>query len=177
MKLKMSHLRRRVPLLALWVLVLAACGESVPELAQAADVIHYMMKPQHLSRSAFYVAFPDGVPSQYVSYIFSEMGAAEWPYSETWADVMEREQMKAIGAPMVPEDVAFVPLSPDPGAGKQLVVKFDDSRGVVIVEVYVDPAQDPVLAREWKLPKVEPEPFMEDFYRSYVEMGMSDQAF
>jgi hypothetical protein len=173
----MLDTKRWLPLLLFSVLILAACGESVPELAQAADVIHYMMKPQHLSRSAFYVAFPDGKPTQYVSYIFSEVGVAEWPYSETWADEMEREQMKAIGAPMVPEDVALVPLSPDPCAGKQVGVMFDDSRGVVIVEGYVDPAADPVLTREWKLLKVDPDPFIEDIYRSYVEMGMSDQAF
>lgn len=166
-----------MPLLAFLVLTLTACGVSEPDLAQAADVIHYMMKPLHLSRSVFYVAFPDGRPSQFVSFIFSDMGAAEWPLSEAWADEMEREQMKAIGAPLVPEGVAFVPLSPDPDAGRQLVVKFDDSRGMVIVEGYVDPTQDPVLTREWKLSKVEPEPFMEAIYQSSVDLGMSDQAF
>jgi len=46
---KTFHLKWWAPLLAFSVLVLAACGERVPELAQAADVIHYMMKPQHLS--------------------------------------------------------------------------------------------------------------------------------
>jgi hypothetical protein len=85
--------------------------------------------------------------------------------------------MKAIGAPLVPEGVAFVPLSPDPDSGRQLVVKFDDSCGVVIVEGYVDPAQAPALTREWKLPKVEPEPFIEAIYQSNLELGMSDQAF
>jgi hypothetical protein len=46
---KMFRLKWWAPLLAFSVWVLAACGESVPELAQAADVIHYMMKLQHLS--------------------------------------------------------------------------------------------------------------------------------
>jgi hypothetical protein len=46
---KMFHLKWWVPLLAFSVWVLAARGERVPELALAADVIHYLMKPQYLS--------------------------------------------------------------------------------------------------------------------------------
>lgn len=136
-----------------------------------------MMKAGHLSRSAFYVAYPDGKPSDFVNYIFSDIGTAEWPPSDAWADEMVREQMRAIHKPLMPDGVAFVPLQADPQGGMQLVVKFDDEKGVVILEGYADPGQGPALSEEVKLIKVTPDPVAKVFYHSNVEMGASDSSF
>lgn len=154
---------------------LCSCGEGAPpELEEAARVVHYMVAPRNLSRSMFSAAFPDQKPSQFVSYLFSSMGRAEWP---TPATDFEREQLKSIGAPATPQDVAFVSRTLDPKKGKQLVVKFDDRRSVVIVEGYVDPDEPPVLTREWALKRVSPAPGVMEIYRSNAELGMSDHSF
>jgi len=160
------------------VLLCSGCGRQPPsDLNDAAKVIQYMMKPSHLARSAFAAAFSDPKPSEFVSYIFSEMGATEWPAADTGADELEREQMMAMGAPMLPAGVAFVPRMVDPERGRQLVVKFDDSRGVVIVVGYEDPAQVPVFKREWVLPHVDPVPGVRAMYQAGLQAGMSYQSF
>jgi hypothetical protein len=173
-----SRRTRRLPWCALFVL--AACSrDAPPALTHGAEVIHYLLLPATLSRSAFSAGFPDGKPSQFVSYVFSDIGAAEWPTSEEWANDAERAEMKAAGIPMPPRGVEFVPLSPDPKKGMQLVVRHDDGRGMVIVEGYEDPAKSkrPVLVREWPLPKVQPAPGVEAAYQSNLQMGMRAQAF
>jgi hypothetical protein len=165
-------------LLIFVVLATVACTESgPPELVQAAGAIDDMLKPANLSRSMYSVAFPDGKPSNYVSYMFSEMGAAEWPPSEAWADELVREQMEAIGQTLLPADVAIVPLTVDPSLGKQMVISFDDERGMVMAHGYLDPAGEPTLTREWKLPRVEPAPGVELFYRANLDEGLSAQSF
>ena len=161
-------------------LLAAACGGAAPpppDLAQAAGAIAHMLKPSQLSRSAFTAGFPEGKPSEYVSYLFSDMGAAEWPASEEWADELEREQMKAIRAPLLPAGVAIVPRERDAAKGRQLVVGFDDERGVVIFEGFAAGEETPVLHREVPLPSVAPAPGVVDMYLSATEMGMSSQSF
>lgn len=158
--------------------VLFACANrGPPELVQAADAFEDMLEPINLSRSMFVVAFPGGKPSQFVSYLFSDMGAAEWPPSEAWAGEIEREQMEAVGQTLLPADVAIVSRSPDLGRGKQLVIAYDNKRGVVIGRGYVDPATEPTFTREWKLPQVEPAPGVEMIYQTNLELGMSAQSF
>ena len=145
------------------VITLSSCSQQEPvALQQAASVIKYMMSTRQLSRSAFAAFYPGAKPSQFVSFLFSDTGTVEWPYGKTEAGLsgIEREQLQATGAPMVPGNVAFIPLQKDPGQGQQLVVKYDDGRGVVIVEGYLDPANPPVLRREWPLPvNITPAPY------------------
>ena len=171
------HLGRGLlPILFAGVLLLA-CSQGVPpELTQAAYVIHYMMKPANLSNSAFSAALENPKPSQFVSYIFSEMGVAEWPDSDAFGE-LEREQIRAVGAPTVPDGVAFVPRTLDPERGKQIVVGFDDPRGMVIVEGYVDPRSEPVIKRDWRLQNVSPALGMRQKFRTAAEAGFADQAF
>ena len=164
---------------AAWLAValLAGCGggERAPaDLRQAAAALKAMSAPRHLSRSAFSAAFPDGTPSQYVSYLFSDMGAAEWPVA---MDETEAEGMRAARIPVLPPTVRVVALRPDPGAGRQLVVSADDARGVVVVRGYETHDGEPLLEREWSLPRVKPAPGVAEMHRSAAEMGASDQAF
>ena len=174
-----KRIRRAILLLGVWPLLWwCGCGGEVPaDLDQAAQVIHHMMQPNFLTHSSFAAACPDPKPSQFVSYIFSEMSTTEWPASEAYADDLEREQMKASGTPMQPLGVAFVPRAVNPQRGRQLVVKFDDFRGMVIVEGYEDPTREPVLVRTWVLPHVEPAPGVRAMFQSSLRAGMSYQAF
>ncbi len=137
---------------------LTSCADTVtPELNKGVQVVRYMSAKQQIARSSFAVVYPDAQPSDFVNWLFSELGAAEWPDSEAYAEVdpTVREQAKAIGAPLVPKDVQIVALSPKIEMGKQVVVKFDNARGVIIVEGYLDPEGSPVLTQEWELPKMD----------------------
>ena len=157
---------------------LAACGGAASEpadLKQAAAAIKAMSAPRHLARSMYVAAFPgDTTPSRYVSYLFSQMGAAEWPMA---VDEMEREAMAAARIPVLPDGVRVVPQRTDPTAGRQLVIGFDDARGVVTARGYEAPGGEPVLEWEWSLKAVRPAPGVVEIYRSNAQMGMSNQAF
>jgi len=97
--------------------------------------------------------------------------------SEAWADEMEREQMKMTGVPLIPKGIRFESRRPNVYGGRQVVVNFDDGRGVVIAECYVDPKESPVLVREYKLVKVKPSQMAVLTYGANVEMGASDTSF
>ncbi|MFC1650495.1 hypothetical protein ACFL2X_02895 [Candidatus Latescibacterota bacterium] len=145
-------------------------------LEKAANAVHRMISPTYLSRSSFTVAFPDGVPSEYVNYIFSEMGVAEWPPFEDSGEFTLQE-LKSMRIPYIPTGIEISQLEPDPDYGAQIVLKHDDSRNMVIVEGYTDPSQPPVITREKELPKVMPGPGVIEIYESNFEMGLSDRSF
>lgn len=173
-----SRCRLAMLILVPLLLALGGCGPEAPaDLQQAASVIHYLMRPDQLSRSAFFVAYPEGTPSQFVSCLFSLLGTAEWPGKGAFMDELQREQLRAIGAPVQPPDVTFVPVRKNPGRGRQLVVGFADERKLVVVEGYLDPKEDPVLRCEWNLPRVEPAPGVAEIYRSNQELSITSQAF
>ncbi len=158
------------------LILMTACAEKAPpELNQAAKVIKFMMKPSNLSRSSFSVLFEQHKPSEFVSYIFSEMGAAEWPLGGGFDDP---EQLKAIGAPVPPADVTFTSRKPDKTNKKQIVVGFDDDKGVVTIAAYLDPTKPPVFEREWKLAtSIKSAQGIEEMTQSNLQMGISYQSF
>lgn len=158
--------------------LVTACGGGGSEpadLKQAAVAMKAMSAPRHFGRSMYVAAFPgDTTPSRYVSYLFSEMGSAEWPMA---LDEGEREAMRAARIPTLPEGVRVVARQVDPTAGRQLVISADDARGVVIARGYEAPGAEPVLEREWSLTAAKPAPGVAEIYRSNAGMGMSNQAF
>ena len=173
---------RLITLLMIFVMFLGVSmilKREKPELSEfekAAGAVRWIILPDNLCRSLFSVAFPGGKPSEFVSYLFSDMGIAEWPPYEGSGE-FSPEELKLMNIPQIPMDIELVPLYPDPETGKQLVVKFDDNRGMVIVEGYMDPDSDPVLVREWILLEVEPAAGIKEIYESSSELGMSDRSF
>lgn len=162
-------------MIAIVVALLAACGSSEDaELKQASSVILWMSAPMNLQRSMFSAAYPDCKPSEFVAFIFSQMGSAEWPPSieEAENDPTVRDQTDAVRMPLVPQSVAFVAHKIDPAKGKQLVITFDDERRVVIVTAYLDPASEPQFIREFTLERVTPAPGVREMFQSNVETGM-----
>ncbi len=169
-----------LPLLAASALIFLSCSNesaAPPELDQASRSIEWSLKPSTLAQSTFPVVLPQGTAKQFVSWYFSTLGAAERPGWDT-GDEMEREMAAAIGAPLVPQGVSIVHTRPDPSQGKQIVMKWDDDRGVVILEGYLQPDALPVLTREIKLQHV---PSANELARltaqSHLEMGGTFQAF
>lgn len=153
----MTHLQ--VPIAIAFACLLVACGETrtaaPPELQNGVQMMRKMLSPMRLSQS-MYSLQQDGKASTFVNFQFSSLGAAEWPDSEEMAEHEPalREQAKAIGIPLSPKGVAFVPDKPNPAQGKQIVLRADDTRSVVIIEAYLDPAGKAVIVEEIPLPQV-----------------------
>jgi hypothetical protein len=139
------------------LLLCAACGgggggAATPELERGVAVVQYFSSMRFLGRSMFASTSDDWKPSELVSYIFSSMGAAEWPPGES-SDERDKEQARAARTPMVPANVRLVPLRPDSRHKQQIVIRADDARRMIIVDGYLDPAQKPVLTQEWEMPR------------------------
>lgn len=135
--------------------LLLGCGEKPPkDLEQAAAVVEFALNPFQLSNSMFFAAFPNGTPKQFVSFYFSPAGHAEWGASED-DDESFKEMTLSIGAPLRPRGVAYYHTLPNTKGGKQIVVRWDNLKGTIIIEGYVDPTQEPLLVREVQLPKID----------------------
>ncbi len=145
-------------------------------LERAADVIRWMTAPVNMRRSVFFAGYPDGRPSDYVSFFFSDMGVGEWPPFEEHMGPGEIEQMGMARIPYFPSGVNIIKNAPDPYAGVQIVIGADDPRGVIIVRGYDNPAEKPVLAKEYTLQKVEPEIWVIDLYENQLDLGYSDES-
>lgn len=167
----------RIALSGALLLATAGCGSSAPpELKQAAQAMASMAAPVHLARSAFAVAYPECRPSEYVSYLFSPMGTAEWPPREGGVESYEVEAAKSIGATVLPAGVQIIPFEWRPGGGAQLVIRADDEAGLVILEGYGRDDVKPVLRREIRLAVVEPDAFARELFRANADMGIGYQS-
>ena len=137
-------------------LFLAACEGPVPtDLDRAAKVVRYMSREDVLPTTTFAIKYPDGTPSDFVDWFLSEEGRSHWPASLSNADSNAeiRKEAYELNAPIVPRNMVFLAHKPDRKQGRQLVVKPDDGRNLIIVEGYADPNALPDLKREWELPR------------------------
>lgn len=138
--------------------LIANCGGGSPEgaddpsLAQLEAVARHLTGPRHLRMSAYPGLRTSDRPSELVSYLFSDIGVAEWPAADS-GSAMEREQMQATRTPMFPDDGMLVHARPDPRGGKQLVLSGDDGSGEIVAEAYLDPNRPPVYTQRWKMPE------------------------
>ncbi|MCZ6541254.1 MAG: hypothetical protein O6704_06345 [Nitrospinae bacterium] len=83
-------------------------GGGYPQLEKAGRVVRYMSAPHQLQRSSFIAFYPEGKPSEFVSWMFSEIGAAEWPPSEWELGPMERKGMRTVSMPIPPKTCALI---------------------------------------------------------------------
>ncbi|MCI0707516.1 MAG: hypothetical protein L0Y80_08555 [Ignavibacteriae bacterium] len=161
--------------LLLLCFTLAACGggsDVPPELERAASIVEDALQPSSLERSSFPVVLPEGTPLEFVSWYFSTLGTAEWPPREDDPEAAGMPDMK------MPIGVSFVHTAPNVGIGKQIVLKWNDERGVVIVEGYVDPLKQPMFVKEFTLPKVTSKnPLAQIAAQEAIAQGASYQAF
>ncbi len=143
---------------ALICVAVLGCSRSAPkvddpQLRKAETVARYLTSARHLNKSMYTVSRSSGTPSELVSYLFSTMGAAEWPPSEE-DPVGEQEQARAVRMPVMPKGVGFVALYPEPRIMRQLVLRADDAKRELIAEGYTDPAKPPVFVERWPMPDV-----------------------
>lgn len=142
-------------LMLLVLLLLTACAPPAgsnedPALAQVEVVARHLTSARHL-RNSTWTAVQESKPSALVSFLFSDLGVAEWP-SADMDDAMAAEQMRATRTPMFPRDAALVHLQPQAGIGKQLVLSGDDTTGEIVAAAYLDAAQPPVWTHRWPMP-------------------------
>jgi len=144
--MKTRPLLLKLALTTLLLISVACSGQRLdPDLQQAVNAARYMTSERFLSRSSFRYLFPEAKPSQFVGYIFSDLGVAEWPLA---LDEMEQQQLRSAGIPALPATVALVARRPDPGLGKQVVLRADDAADRIIIEAYQDPKTPPRLSIE-----------------------------
>jgi hypothetical protein len=122
-----------------------------PSLAQLEVVARHLTSPRHLRNSAYSAVRSNGKPSELVSFLFSDLGVAEWPAGES-DDPMTREQMQATHTPMFPASGALVHARPSPELGRQLVLIGDDASGEILAVGYLDPKQPALWTHRWAMP-------------------------
>jgi hypothetical protein len=125
-----------------------------PALQKAEQVVRHVSSQRQLKRSSFYALDGEKTPSRFVQWMFSTLAHAEWYLIDAPGEfnVEELKMIKKSGIPLIPPDVAIVPYKPDLERGKQVVVKADNTRNILIVESYIDPQMLPVRTRQWKFP-------------------------
>ena len=129
-------------------------SSEYPELNQAIRVVRYISAERQLRSSTFRVVYPEGGPKQFVKWIFSPMGSALWPPTEGGLEFSAEElkMLQKTGIPVLPSGVSLMPEKVDAEGGRQLVMRGDDERQVLIVEGYLDPQATSVLVKEWQFP-------------------------
>ncbi len=154
--------------------------EESRDLVQAVRAVEDMTRPQNLRRSMFSAAYGDeGKPSDFVSYVFSDMGSAEWPPTEGSSefDEVQREPSGGSGQTAIPAGVAILPLKTNPRKGPQVVVNYDDEAVEVVLTAYSNPLKGPVLERRVPFVAVEADTVAKQFFESNLQMGMSYRSF
>lgn len=156
--------------------MLTACDNigPPPELKRGVQLIRWMAAPEQLSKS-MYSTVQDGKASTFVSYVFSDMGVAEWPQSEEAAehDPAIKERAMAALLPLSPKGVTFSANAPNPAKGRQVVLKSDDARQMIVIEAYDNPSAEPLMTDEIPLSKVQSAPGVAEMAQSAMESGMS----
>ena len=130
-------------------MLIVSCSNSNttinPRLEQAVLAVKYMTSKRYISQSVFSTMYPDQKPSEYIEFLFSTIGSAEWPIA---FDEGEEEQLRSVGIPILPLDLAILPHKPDLNTDLQVVLKADDKKGLIIVEAYEKAGEGPVLVLE-----------------------------
>lgn len=158
-------------------LLVASCSKPPDELERGVAAIRWMVSERFLRKSMFLACYEDPKPSDFVNYLFSTAGSAEWPEIEgAGADGAGSRGFAA--PPPLPEGVRVRALDPDPSFdGPQVVVSYDDEAGEVVIAGFDRPDAEPRVVRRAKLPKVdrtdEERRIAEAFANSAREQGAS----
>ena len=132
-------------------------GEPVyADLRQAEKVLRHVSSEQQIQQSSFPMIQIEKTPSNFVNWMFSPLGTAGWHVSENYSE-FSADEMKIIkqNSPVVPNNVDIFANRPRFTRGKQVVVKADDYRRMLIAEAYVKPNRKPVFVSEWPFPELD----------------------
>ncbi len=124
------------------------------ELRKGIAVVRYLSAERQLKRSSFLVAYPDGTPKQFLSWMFSSMGVAEWPPYEGGMEFSPEEEamVRKTGMPFIPKGLSLVAENPDIEKGRQVVIFSDEVEPYLVAEGYENPSDPPVIVKRWPFP-------------------------
>ncbi len=139
-------------LIAATLLLIDYGNSEYPELEGGIRVVRYMSAKKQLSRSSFIALKKNNTASDFIDWMFSPLGSAEWPPSQNSLEFSpdELKMIRSSGIPTLPQNVSIVANKPDPRKGKQIVVKSDNVGGRIIVEGYIRPTEGPSITKNWK---------------------------
>ena len=158
-------------LLGILVLLSAGCqSASDPDLKQANAAMAKMAVDQTLTKSCFPVFYPHGEASDFVNYLFSDLGTAEWPIP---FDEMEEEQFKSIGQPSLPRNVTVSPFKRNHPNSKEIVLIADNANRTVLVQGYLAESNEIVFEAQWPLGTAQASEATHHLCQSNFEMGIS----
>lgn len=139
----------------LFIACFMGCGGGDPpsDFEGGFEVVRWWTSPFARTRSAFSYSYPEQKPSQLIAYVFSPLGASEWPPMEGSGEFSPEEEsmIRGSGQPLIPAGLAFVSDGPDPDKQRQIVLRADDAQNMIIAEAYADPVKPPVERREYRL--------------------------
>ncbi len=145
-------------------------AEVDAELQQANAALRGMAAPLSLSKSCFGVVYPNGQASDYLNFLLSDLGAAEWPVA---LDEQERQQLKAIGQVPMPTTVSVSLHQRRYRDRKELVLQADDATRSVLVNGYLPYSNQVQLAARWDVGTAVPDAGVAALCQSSLEMGGS----
>ena len=162
----------KTPLLASSIiLLLTACGSAPDEdLTAANTALSQMASNRTLSRSCFTVAYPDGQAADFIDYMFSDLGSAEWPVA---FDEYEEQAMGSIGQVPLPANVAVSPLSRTSPNQKELVLTANNAERKILVQGYLANDSKVVFEDEWPVGTAVADDMVREMCISNLEMGIS----
>lgn len=173
----MSGCKKLIPRafsLFLLTILLGCYGAADQDLNQAMRALQSMSSPSFLSRSCYSVLYPQGKASDYVSYLFSDLGVAEWPPTESEDDTFSAE-LKKSGQPVFPQGVVIRHEKPDPDAEKQIVVRSGDANNEIIYEGFLKGTAAPVLTRKKQIKPVTANANAQAMCESGLQLGANSQ--
>jgi hypothetical protein len=122
------------------------------ELRKGIAVVRYMSAPRQLQRSSFLPTYPNGTSEQFLSWMFSSLGVAEWPPYEGGLEFSPEEEamIRKTGMPFIPANLVLISQEPDLEKGRQVVIRADN--GLLIAEGYENPEEPPVVIKKMAFP-------------------------
>ena len=126
------------------------------ELRKGIAVVRYMSAPRQLQRSSFLAAYPNGTPEQFLNWMFSPMGLAEWPPYEGGMEISPEEEkmIRKTGLPFIPAGLSLIAQEPDVERGRQVVIYADEEERLLVAEGYENPSEPPVIVKSWSFPEM-----------------------
>ena len=173
-------------LLCLGFLAFTGCAKPLPpDLEKGMTRVRYITSPKALKKSMFYAVYPQGRPSEFIGYMYSDLGAIDFSGPGNVAPIpgmpangpSPYDEQTRDAAPALPPNVMILPLKTDPSRSQpQIVLKPDDAARQIIVEVYELPSQPPIKVEKRDLPLMTADPMAQSSAKSLMEQGATAGA-